>query len=322
MKKVLSVLLTVCMLFMLPGCNGSESAVSSSSVNDITLSDLVSGSDNTSEIQTSQADEHESAETSNQEAESVPETAESTSAPETSSSHETVDETSAPDITEPPQTSKPAETTGATETVKPAETAKPVETTKPAATTKPVTSSKPAETTRLPETTVTESSQPQIPAAKTLVVYFSCTGNTKSVAEKIADICSADIYEIVPAEPYTSDDLNYNDDNCRANREMNDENARPEIGSQSIDLSGYDTVFIGYPIWWGTMPRIINTFLDTYDLSGKTVMPFCTSGGSGVSRSVSDIRSAEPNADVRSGLRANGANDSGIETWISDNNIG
>ena len=87
--------------------------------------------------------------------------------------------------------------------------------------------------------------QPDTAADSTLVVYFSCTGNTKAVSEKIADICSADIYEIVPAEPYTSADINYNDDNCRANREMNDESSRPAIGSQPIDSSGYDAVFIG-----------------------------------------------------------------------------
>ena len=182
------------------------------------------------------------------------------------------------------------------------------------------------ETSTPPETSEnttepTKENQPDSTTGSTLVVYFSCTGNTKAVAEKIADICSADIYEIVPAEPYTSADLNYNDDNCRANREMNDESARPEIGSQTIDLSGYDAVFIGYPIWWGTMPRIINTFLDTYDLSGKTVMPFCTSGSSGISTSVSAIRGAEPNADIRDGLRASGADDSKIETWIADNKI-
>lgn len=182
------------------------------------------------------------------------------------------------------------------------------------------------ETSTPPETSEnttepTKENQPDSTTGSTLVVYFSCTGNTKAVAEKIADICSADIYEIVPAEPYTSTDLNYNDDNCRANREMNDESASPEIGSQPIDLSGYDAVFIGYPIWWDTMPRIINTFLDTYDLSGKTVMPFCTSGSSGISTSVSAIRGAEPNADIRDGLWASGADDSKIETWIADNKI-
>ena len=166
-----------------------------------------------------------------------------------------------------------------------------------------------------------ETTQPEPQTTKTLVVYFSCTGNTKDVAERIADLCNADIYEIIPSEPYTSEDLDYNQSNCRANLEMNDESSRPAIGSDAVDISGYDTVFIGYPIWWGTMPRIINTFLDTYDLSDKTVMPFCTSGGSGVSRSVSDIKDAEPNADVRSGLRADSANDKGIDEWLADNDI-
>lgn len=157
--------------------------------------------------------------------------------------------------------------------------------------------------------------------AKTLVVYFSATGNTKAVAGEIARLTGADLYEIVPAVPYTDDDLNYNNNNCRANQEMNDASARPAIGSRAIDVSSYDIVFIGYPIWWGTMPRIINTFLDTYDLSGKAVLPFCTSGSSGIAQSVSDIRAAEPAADVRGGLRASGANDSSIESWIADNGI-
>ena len=156
--------------------------------------------------------------------------------------------------------------------------------------------------------------QPQ--KSKILVAYFSCTGTTKAVAEKIAELTGGDLYEIVPSDPYTSADLNYNNSNCRANREMNDPSARPVIAGDNIDLSAYDTVIIGYPIWWGTMPRIINTFLDTYDLSGKTVLPFCTSGGSGVSSSVSDIRSAEPGATVKDGLRASGANDRNLESWL------
>lgn len=163
--------------------------------------------------------------------------------------------------------------------------------------------------------------EPTEEAAKMLVVYFSATGNTKAVAEEITRLTGADLYEIVPAVPYTDEDLNYNNNECRANQEMNDASARPAIGSEAIDVSSYDTVFIGYPIWWGTMPRIINTFLDTYDLSGKTVLPFCTSGSSGITQSVSDIRAAEPDADVRGGLRASGANDSGIESWIADNGI-
>lgn len=160
-----------------------------------------------------------------------------------------------------------------------------------------------------------ENDIPQTPKSSALVVYFSCTGRTKAAAEKIAKLCGADIYEIVPAEPYTSDDLNYNSDDCRANREMNDESARPAIAGELPDISGYNAVFIGYPIWWGTMPRIINTFLDACDLSGKTVMPFCTSGGSGISTSVSAIKEAEPQADVRGGLRINGTDDDEISAW-------
>ena len=166
-----------------------------------------------------------------------------------------------------------------------------------------------------------EETEPNKSEAKALVVYFSCTGNTKAVAEKISELTGADLYEIVPAEPYTDEDLNYNNDNCRANREMDEPDARPAIGSDTIELSGYDTVFIGYPIWWGTMPRIINTFLDTYNLSDKTVMPFCTSGGSGISKSVSDMKAQEPDADISDGLKANGSSDSGINKWLSDNGL-
>lgn len=176
------------------------------------------------------------------------------------------------------------------------------------------------ETTPEPDPSSSEPEQTE-EGERTLVVYFSATGNTKAVAEKIAELTGADIYEIVPAEPYTADDLDYNVSDCRANREMNDASARPAIGGDSIDVSGYDTVMIGYPIWWGTMPRIINTFLDTYDLSGKVILPFCTSGGSGVSQFVSDIRSVEPDADVRAGLRARNAQDSGIESWLNENGI-
>lgn len=162
--------------------------------------------------------------------------------------------------------------------------------------------------------------EPEAPeGSKLLVAYFSCTGNTKAVAEKIAELTGGELYEIVPSEPYTSSDLNYNNNSSRANREMNDPAARPGIAESDLDISEYDTVIIGYPIWWGTMPRIINTFLDTYDLSGKTVLPFCTSGGSGISSSVSDIKSAEPDATVTEGLRASGANDRNLEGWLREN---
>lgn len=154
---------------------------------------------------------------------------------------------------------------------------------------------------------------------KMLVVYFSATGTTKVLAETIAQTVNADISEIVPKVPYTSEDLNYNSD-CRANREQQDDNARPEFELISANIDDYDTIFIGYPIWWGTMPKIINTFLETYDMSGKTVMPFCTSGGSGIETSVSAIRSICTNADVKNGMRGTASTSNAqIEAWIESN---
>lgn len=157
-------------------------------------------------------------------------------------------------------------------------------------------------------------------SGKTLILYFSCTGTTRAAAERIASLTGGDLHEIVPEEPYTAADINYNNDNCRANREMNDPDARPAIAGDAIDLSGYDTVFIGYPIWWGTMPKIINTLLDTYDFAGKVVLPFCTSGGSGIATSVTAIRNAEPDADVRDGLRVTSA-DRTLTGWFDSNQI-
>ncbi len=154
---------------------------------------------------------------------------------------------------------------------------------------------------------------------KMLVVYFSATGTTKALAETIAQTSDADILEIVPKVPYTSADLNYNSD-CRANREQQDDSARPEFEPISVNIDDYDTIFIGYPIWWGTMPKIINTFLETYDLSGKTIMPFATSGGSGISTSVSAIRNICPDADVNDGMRGSASTSTAqIETWIESN---
>lgn len=157
--------------------------------------------------------------------------------------------------------------------------------------------------------------------SKSLVVYFSCTGNTKAATQQIADKLGAGVYEIMPAQPYTEDDIDYNNDNCRANREMNDASARPAIGGQSVDLANYDTILLGYPIWWGTMPRIINTFVEAHDLSGKVVLPFCTSGGSSISQSVSDLRQAAPKADVRDGLRISGSDEDSITQWLDKNHM-
>lgn len=115
--------------------------------------------------------------------------------------------------------------------------------------------------------------------SKTLVVIFSATGNTRPIAESAADILSADLYEIVPQEPYTEADLAYYTD-CRADREQEDDTARPAISGSVENMADYDTVLIGYPIWHGRPPRIIYTFLESYNFSGKTILPFCTSGSS------------------------------------------
>lgn len=126
-------------------------------------------------------------------------------------------------------------------------------------------------------------------ASRILVAYFSCTGSTKAVAQALADMTGADIYEIIPAVPYTPDDLNYSDSSSRATREQNETSARPEIAASDLALADYDTVLIGYPIWWGQAPRIINTFLENHTFDGKTIAPFCTSGSSGIGDSAADL---------------------------------
>lgn len=157
--------------------------------------------------------------------------------------------------------------------------------------------------------------------SKALVVYFSATGNTKSVAEKISELQGTDLYEIVPEQLYTAEDLNYNDRSTRATVEQNDENARPAIDGSIDHIENYDVIYVGYPIWWGDMPRILYTFFDTYDLSGKTIVPFCTSGGSGLSGTAGTIEFLEPNASVLQGLHINDSAVSSAEgditEWIS-----
>lgn len=136
-----------------------------------------------------------------------------------------------------------------------------------------------------------------------LVVYFSATGNTEAVAETLAETQGAEIYEITPEDPYTEEDLDYNNDSSRANAEQNDESSRPAISGTIDNIDDYDVIYVGFPIWWGNMPRIMYTFFDTYDFSGKTIAPFCTSGGSGISEAVSSIEELEPDAEITEGLR-------------------
>lgn len=153
---------------------------------------------------------------------------------------------------------------------------------------------------------------------KVLVTYFSATNTTEGVAEHIANGLNADLYEIVPEEPYTDADLNYNDNNSRSTLEMNDPSARPAISGSVENMEQYDIVFIGYPIWWGDAPRIVSTFMESYDFSGKTIVPFCTSGGSGIGSSVSNLEQLTSGATWLAGRRLNG-NDSqeAVMEWVN-----
>ena len=126
--------------------------------------------------------------------------------------------------------------------------------------------------------------------SKILVAYFSCTGNTKHLAESTATALSADIFEIKPKIPYTSEDLDWHNENSRSTIEMNDENSRPEIAETVSNFDQYETIIITYPIWWSKAPKIIDTFVESYDFSGKTVIPICTSGGSEIGSSGSYLK--------------------------------
>lgn len=155
-----------------------------------------------------------------------------------------------------------------------------------------------------------------------LVAYFSATGTTEGVAEKLANGLGADLYEITPAEPYTDADLDYNDKNSRSTKEMNDPAARPEIEGFVAGIDNYDTVFIGYPIWWGDAPKIVYTFIETYDFSDKTIVPFCTSASSGIGSSATNLEKFTTGATWLEGKRF-GGNDSQetIMDWVSSLDI-
>lgn len=157
---------------------------------------------------------------------------------------------------------------------------------------------------------------PESTGGKVLVAYFSATGHTKTIAEYLQTALDADLYEIVPQEPYTADDLDYNTDGCRANREQNDDSARPAISGGVEDMAGYDVVFIGYPIWWGQALKIVYTFLESYDFSGKIIVPFCTSGGSGIDGSLSGLQALTPDADWLTGQRfSSGTSAADVQSW-------
>lgn len=154
-------------------------------------------------------------------------------------------------------------------------------------------------------------------APSAAVVYFSCTGHTQAVAEKVAQAADAPLLRLEAAEPYTDADLDYNTD-CRANAEQDDPALRPAIAQPAPAVSDYDTVFLGYPIWWGKVPRVVLTYLESIDLAGKTVIPFCTSGSSSIDGSLSEVHAAAPDADWRDGNRfANSVSQDEIDSWAA-----
>jgi flavodoxin len=154
---------------------------------------------------------------------------------------------------------------------------------------------------------------------KTLVAYFSVSGVTKKCAEKISIAARADLYEIKPEDPYTKEDLNWNNKNSRSSIEMNDPNSRPSIADKVDNFEEYDVIFVGFPIWWYIAPTIINTFIESYDFSGKTVVTFFTSGGSGLGNSDKILKACcNPSVNWLSGKRLSaGTTIENIKEWVT-----
>lgn len=151
---------------------------------------------------------------------------------------------------------------------------------------------------------------------KILVAYFSASGVTKAVAERLAKAADADVFEIKPAVAYTSADLDWTDKKSRSSVEMSDKNSRPKIAEHLSNMDEYDTVFVGFPIWWYVAPAIINTFVESYDFSGKTVIPFATSGGSSMGKTVEVLKSLCPGANWKNGKVLNRVSDSELKNWL------
>lgn len=153
--------------------------------------------------------------------------------------------------------------------------------------------------------------------SKKLVAYFSAGGVTAKAAKTLAEAGSADLYEIRPQVPYTQADLNWMDKKSRSTVEMNDPSARPALADTSADIAGYDVIFVGFPVWWYTAPSIIKTFLEAYDMSGKVIVPFATSGGSGLGKTSQDLQAVVPAATVKEGRLLNGRLDAGdLKKWM------
>ena len=151
---------------------------------------------------------------------------------------------------------------------------------------------------------------------KKLVAYFSASGTTRKIAEMIAEAAEADLYEIMPKQPYSKADLNWMDKKSRSSVEMSDKKFRPEISNLDVQVEKYDEIILGFPIWWYVAPTIINTFLEKYDFSGKKIVLFATSGGSGFGNTVSELKPSAPDAEIVEGKVLNKAAKQEIAEWI------
>ena len=154
-------------------------------------------------------------------------------------------------------------------------------------------------------------------SSKKLVTYFSATGTTRAAAQKIAKATGADLWEIAPKEAYTSADLDWTDKQSRSSLEMNDPSARPALAAVNEHIADYDTLFIGYPIWWYVAPRIINSFVEAHNLEGKVLIPFATSGSSPIGPTVEALRKAYPSLNWQDGRLLNRASEAQIKAWVS-----
>ena len=150
----------------------------------------------------------------------------------------------------------------------------------------------------------------------TLVAYFSASGTTRKIAEMIAEVGDFSLYEITPKELYTSDDLNWMNKKSRSSVEMSNKKIRPEITDTDAHIKEYDTIILGFPIWWYVAPTIVNTFLEKYDFSGKKIVLFATSGGSGFGNTVKELKPSAPGAEIVEGKLLNRANKQEIEKWV------
>lgn len=154
--------------------------------------------------------------------------------------------------------------------------------------------------------------------SKTVIAYFSATGTTAEAARMIADMTGGRLCRIIPQQPYTSEDLNWHDRQSRSSVEMNNPHVRPALQETQTDIGSCNLIFIGYPIWWDLAPRIINSFIESHNLKGKTLVPFATSGGSSINNSIIVLKNTYPELDWQNGKLLNGLSSSAVKNWIGD----